>query len=234
MVMWAFLIFALLILVDKAVRGESVEIVISFTDFVNVTASNGSLQVVADNATYTYSLSNVSQTLVFPVVVSEVRPFFNVSINNTVPNCAELLNTTLANQTAEFERIVREQLVPSNEQYLTLEREKNNLTAQCVVEKNILSNDILNYKVLLNASAINFNATATLLVERVDKIRGELKTSNIVAILLGVLTFTLAMIIITGRLPPQWWDEFIHQTPGGTVRGSLDVTKGGSGKGGAA
>src|SRR3990167_8194277 len=120
------LLFLFFFLFPFAVRGDG-EFSVGFatTDFVNFTVNNESLLVTADDLSYNYTVpaSPATLTVSIPVIFNESLNLFNISIDNPDVQCD--FNETLANQTAYLEWVIREQLVPSQEQYHGLEIDRD-------------------------------------------------------------------------------------------------------------
>ena len=139
-------------------------------------------------------------------------------------------NETLANQTAYLEWVIREQLVPSQEQYHGLEIDRLNDSLNCVNEKNVLSNEILNQKVILNSSLIGYNASLTVLVNRLVQSGEDRDNWRLFAIIELFAVLFLTVYVAKGWSPAFVWDSFINQRFVKTAQFLGRRGKGGGGK----
>ena len=205
---WLVLLFVAGVLFGEAVMGASVTTPVTFTSSVNLSVSNSSLTVTAPSSTNVYALSNVTVSYSVPVSFSENISLFNVTVDlNESEQCFAFINSTLVNNTAEFERIVREQLVPSQKQYADLVSQKAEFEGRCDDEKNILRNEAVDWRVQLNATRTNYEAVVQRQGDELLKVRGEKRTYyywNLGLIFFCVLLFVAFAKNISYR---TLWDE---------------------------
>ena len=194
------------ILLATFATGLPVGVGFDVTKTVNITVSNSTLNVYADLA-YNYSLSNTSASYSFPVRFNETVNVLNVTINDDNNSCV----SQVLNQTAYLESVVRGQLVPSQQQYADLELLRFNDSAQCQDAKNILSNELLNYKVLLNTSEINYNLSLYALRQNFNVVREDLKLSQWANWGLTFVVLLMGVYIVKGVSPFGVWDGIVNQ-----------------------
>ena len=193
-------------------EGASVPVEFSIVDYVNITFSNGSILIRADNLTYTYLVPQepTTTTVVIPVEVTERRELLNITIED-MSNSSFTCESALLNQSFQFEMLVRQQLVPSQEQYAQLQLLRQNDSFSCQQGRNALSNEILNYRVQLNASEINYNATVTIMRSAYEEVLSDLKIWQIFGITLSVLFALMVAYVRRGWSPMFLWNAIVNQ-----------------------
>lgn len=227
----AILIILMILLVLSVARAEPYAVPVFFAGSVNGSVTNDTLVLnLPGNTTHTFSLSNASQNFSQTASFTSNVTLFNLTVKQEENfSCDVVLRDAITNATGYWENVTRAQLVPSVEQYNGLLIQRQNDSAQCVVEKNMLSNEIINWRVRLNASETNFRYMVEAKDTVIGKERSEKRTSNIVVGVLAIMLFIGMLMLLSGQTPKQWWDNFVHQT-GTSPRSTtlkIPVVKGG-------
>jgi hypothetical protein len=190
--------FAILFLVLLAVAAAADPVVFqaSQTGTVNVTASNNSLQVQVPGQVFVYGLGPTVVSYVFPITLNQSVNPFNVSVEA----CAGL-NETVLNSTQYLERVIREQLVPNQEQYNRFvdecRDEKLNMSSQCSDAKQEIMNQVYVAKVELNSTRIGCELAMNATLQRLSN--SEDQKQFFFYVILGLIVLATALLIYLGR-----------------------------------
>lgn len=197
-------LLAVTLLFLDLVRAEPYQLPVSFSSSVNGSVANSSLNITTPSGSFNYTLTNVSQTFSLPLTFTSNVTFFNVSVNESA-TCS-LVNDTFWNVTYYFESLVRERLVPSQQQYQAVFDKGVNDSAQCEIDKQKLRNEILKVQYEANNTFVSFNATTTILHNTISDLRNENKLYLWLVISLLIYGTLITILVSRGISFATFWD----------------------------